>query len=284
MKNIAIFGVPRSGTSWLGQIFNSSPVVSYRYQPIFAYSFPENLSVKSSSKEIDNFHSELLKTSDDFVCQTRNISGNKTPKFKKEFITHLVWKEVRYLEVIENLINNSDTKIIGIVRHPCGVLKSWMNAPKEFETDWNILREWRLASKKNKNNYDYYGFEKWSEATDLFLKMKDKYPDQFSIVRYEDLLFDPRQVSKKLFDICELQFEQQTEEFIKQSTSRSSSDPYGVFRKDKKMDEWKVVLPTDIIESILEDNRFKRLSKYLNNEFSSISKEVSKSPHRSIPK
>ena len=37
MKNVAIFGVPRSGTSWLGQIFNSSPMVAYRFQPLFSY-------------------------------------------------------------------------------------------------------------------------------------------------------------------------------------------------------------------------------------------------------
>ena len=36
-KVIAIFGMPRSGTSFLGQILDSSPSVAYRLEPIFSY-------------------------------------------------------------------------------------------------------------------------------------------------------------------------------------------------------------------------------------------------------
>ena len=32
-------GVARSGTSWLGQIFDSSPEVRYSFQPLFSYEF-----------------------------------------------------------------------------------------------------------------------------------------------------------------------------------------------------------------------------------------------------
>ena len=38
LKKIAIFSVPRSGSSWLGQIFNSHEDVSFRMQPLFSYS------------------------------------------------------------------------------------------------------------------------------------------------------------------------------------------------------------------------------------------------------
>jgi hypothetical protein len=34
-----ISGAARSGTSWLGQILDSSPDVAYRFQPFFAYAF-----------------------------------------------------------------------------------------------------------------------------------------------------------------------------------------------------------------------------------------------------
>ena len=36
---ISIHGVPRSGTSWLGQILDSSPKVRYKFQPLFSYAF-----------------------------------------------------------------------------------------------------------------------------------------------------------------------------------------------------------------------------------------------------
>ena len=38
-KIILITGVARSGTSWIGQIIDSSPEVVYRFQPLFSYAF-----------------------------------------------------------------------------------------------------------------------------------------------------------------------------------------------------------------------------------------------------
>ncbi|MGD8427707.1 MAG: sulfotransferase, partial [Balneolaceae bacterium] len=204
MKNIAIFGVPRSGTSWLGQIFNSSPQVAYRYQPIFAYSFKRGLSELSSSEDIQTFHRELLCLDDDFVCQKRNISGNPAPQFTKKEITHLVWKEVRHLNVIENLIRKSSTKVIGIIRHPCGVLKSWMQAPREFKADWDVQEEWRFASKKNDGAHDFYGYERWLSAANMFLRLAEVYPGQFRILIYESLLRDSKSTVQGLFEFVDL--------------------------------------------------------------------------------
>ena len=34
-----IHGAPRSGTTWLGQLFNSHPAVKYCYQPFFSHAF-----------------------------------------------------------------------------------------------------------------------------------------------------------------------------------------------------------------------------------------------------
>ena len=86
MKNVAIFGVPRSGTSWVGQLFNSSPHTAYRYQPIFSYSFEESIDAESSEDDIAAFHQSLFETNDDFVLQKMNLSGNDAPSFPKEKI------------------------------------------------------------------------------------------------------------------------------------------------------------------------------------------------------
>lgn len=262
MKHVAIFGVPRSGTSWIGQIFNSSPHTAYRYQPIFSYSFEESIGAQSSKKEVQKFYEALLETEDDFVLQNKNISGNKTPSFSKAETSHLVWKEVRYLDIIENLIENSDTKVIGIVRHPCGVINSWHNAPKEFKKKWNILEEWQYAEKKNKTSHDFYGFEQWIEATELFLHLENQFPEQFAIQCYEKLAADPVVHTQKLFDFASLPFSEQTKSFINNSTSSSSTDPYDVFRKNKTGFEWINELDTVIINQIKNDERFIEIEKY----------------------
>ena len=41
MTPVFAFGVPRSGTSWFGELFNSSPRVAYRFQPLFSYAFKD---------------------------------------------------------------------------------------------------------------------------------------------------------------------------------------------------------------------------------------------------
>jgi hypothetical protein len=262
MDTVAIFGVPRSGTSWLGQIFNSSQNVAYRYQPIFAYSFEGSISAESSSKEIAEFYDLLLQTDDDFVCQTKNISGNKTPSFQKQQITHLVWKEVRFLDIIPNLIEQSDTKVIGIVRHPCGTIHSWHNASREFEDDWDIREEWRHAPKKNESRHDFYGYERWIESTQLFLDLEKQIPDQFQLVSYEQLVQNPQKHTQELFDFAGLPLGPQTRDFLKASTSSGSDDPYDVYRKNKTGFEWISSLDPVIINEIKNDSRFTAIEKH----------------------
>jgi len=263
LNSIVLFGAPRSGTSWLGQILNSSKKTAYRFQPIHSYSFDQTIHSGSSSDELKKFHHDLLKSDDPYLCQNINITGKALPSFIKETITHIVWKEVRYMEIINNLLENSDSKIIGIIRHPCGVLSSWVRAPKEFEKNWKIEEEWRYAEKKNSNISEYYGYEKWLEVVDIFQKAKEKYPSRFKIVVYENLVRNPLIESRSLFEFCELEFEEQAYNFIKNSTSKNSEDPYDVFKVKSVLDNWKDILPLDIQEKIKEDHRFKCL-KYWN--------------------
>lgn len=254
---VAIFGAPRSGTTWLGQIFNSSPHAAYRFQPLFSYRFKGRLRPDSTNVEIVQFYDDLLLTKDDFVLQTKNISGNKGLYFDKAEITHLVWKEVRYHFVIEQLIRKSSIKIIGIVRHPCAVINSWLNAPKEFDTSWNPLDEWRFAQRKNMGLMEEYnGFEKWKELAFLYLRLSKEYPHQFKIVVYERLNDQPHEMVRKLFDFVGLRIGDQTTEFIDASRSTESADPYGVFRVGKRNESWRVQLQPVIQDAILHDEHF----------------------------
>jgi hypothetical protein len=130
---VSIFGVPRSGTSWLGQIFNSSPYVAYRFQPLFSYTFKGRLNEESAKEEINSFYDDIYNTDDEFVLQYKNISGNKNIIFPKKQFSHLITKEVHFLNIIENLLKQTDRlKIIGIIRNPFSVISSWIKTPKEF--------------------------------------------------------------------------------------------------------------------------------------------------------
>ncbi|MDF1594396.1 MAG: sulfotransferase, partial [Desulfobacterales bacterium] len=166
MDKIAIFGVPRSGTTWLSQIFNSHPGVALRFQPLFSYGHKGRLSEYSSAMEIRKFFKEILFTQDPFALMTTEFQKNYPTFEKSEKPTHIVFKETRYLHIIENMLNIcSEIKIIGIVRNPLSVLASWVRAPKEFNKEWDINREWLYAPSKNQNRpEEFYGFDKWKEV------------------------------------------------------------------------------------------------------------------------
>lgn len=260
---VGIFGVPRSGTSWLGQIFNSSPHVAYRFQPLFSYTFKGRLSEHSKTREIENFYQELLLTHDDFILQDKNANNKKNPFFEKQEIGHLVWKEVRYHYVIENLLKNSDTKIIGLVRHPCAVISSWANAPKEFNSEWDILEEWFFAKNKNLDKKEEYnGYNKWKEIAFAFINFQERFSDQFQLIKYEDLNDQTEVVVRKLFDFCNIEWQSQTDQFIKNSKSITDNDPYGIFRKNQTNNEWENKLPMAIQQVILNDPDFISLNNF----------------------
>ena len=253
MDKIAIFGVPRSGTTWLSQILNSHPDVALRFQPLFSYGHKGSLSERSSAAEIRTFFEEILCTQDAFALMATEMQKNY-PAFQKTIMpTHIVFKETRYLHIIENILTQcSEVKIIGIVRNPLAVMASWVLAPKEFNSEWDINSEWRGAPSKNQNwSEEFYGFDKWKEIAEAFLRFKSQFPQQFFLVRYDELNRTPLDTTKKLYDFCGLKVCDQVENFLSASKSRHDSDPYSVFRAKASDDRWQGVLPDEIVKQIM---------------------------------
>jgi hypothetical protein len=267
IRVIGIHGAPRSGTSWLGQLFNSSEHVAYRYQPLFSYAFKGRLTATSSADQINGFFADLLTTDDEFVLQqgAASLSGYSLT-FRKSDITHLVYKEVRYHDIVENLLEHSSrAHVVGIIRNPCAVILSWFNAPKEFDPAWNRFDEWREASKKNLGRPEnWYGFQRWKELGSLFERLRSRFPRRFTIVRYEDLVAAPRKTLTALFETCGLPMSPQVLDFTKSSCERDDGLPYGVFRAGKGNDlKWVNELDRRIIEAIRADLRGTALEKYI---------------------
>jgi hypothetical protein len=257
MIKIAIHGVPRSGTSWLGSIFDSSEHVIYRHQPLFSYAFKSFLNENSSKSDIDRFYEAILSTDDEFILQKLKKNNHAIPTFRKRDLSHIIYKEARYHHILQNLLEkDSKIKIVGIIRNPKSVLISWYNAPKEFKIhEWDLQKEWRNAELKNDGKIEnYYGFNKWKETSALLLKLKDNYRDRVCIINYRQLLEDTNTVTNELFSFCELQITNQTLDFIAKSKSHDfSHDSYSVYRVNQSDDKWKNRLPGNIISEIDDD-------------------------------
>jgi hypothetical protein len=262
---IGLHGAPRSGTSWLGALFDSSEQVAYRFQPFFAYAFRGRIGPDSSASDIARFFDDLFATGDAFVTQSGEARlARQAPAFVKRHPTRLVYKEVRFHHLIEPILAAvPDARYVGIVRDPRSVLASWFAAPREFKAEWSKQAEWRRAPAKNAGlDENWYGYERWKELSLLFLDLAARFPDRFRLVRYEDLVQSTEAVTGSLFDFCGLVAGEQTIRFIRESTTRDDGDPYGVFRQRDSL-RANESLPAEIAAAIESDLVGSALQRFL---------------------
>ncbi|HEX5757392.1 MAG TPA: sulfotransferase [Arenimonas sp.] len=263
---LGIHGAPRSGTTWLGQLFNSHPAVAFRYQPFFSYAFRDRVSEASSDAAIRSFFDDLLHSNDPFVLQTgKERLARDALEFRKEHASWLVYKEVRFHHLLPRLLSAlPDARIIGLIRDPRAVLASWLRAPREFDAGWSIDAEWRSARLKNADKPEnWYGFDRWRELAWLFLALSRQYPGRFQILRYETLLREPRETMHAALASIGLPFDAQVERFVAASSSTDSDDPYGVFRVRQDSHGWRRILPPGIACSISEELQGTELAQFL---------------------
>jgi len=249
MRHVAIFGCPRSGTSWLGQILNASEHVAYRYQPLFSYEFKDWFGRRGVSEEsLLAFRQALLDARSDFVLQDlRPAKGEPT---------HLVWKEVRYHALMASLssLEGLDA-LVYLFRDPVDVLNSWYLAPKEFRAGQDIHAEWLHAPTKNVDACEFNGFARWKTSMRLACALAERHPGKFVPLSYERLRADPRTQVERLFATLGLAVSPQVDAFIGESTSRQVADPYAVFRTEQTP----LALPEDIVAAIEGDAEAREL-------------------------
>lgn len=264
---IALHGAPRSGTTWVGEIINSSPNTIYRYQPLFSYAHKDYLTPASTEKEIKEFYDRLLVCQDEFTNQTTKRKTGNLPQFTKAEITHIVYKEVRYHNLLFNLMRRTaDIKLIALIRNPMSVINSWLNAPREFRADlgWQITEEWRYSLKKNMNKpEEFNGYEKWKELTNIFLTLQSLFPERVHIIKYSQLLKHPIVETKELFGYLGLDYTSQTDNFLTESGKNQNNDPYSVYRSNQTDEAWKSNLSDEIVKEIEMDIKNTPLSEFL---------------------
>lgn len=253
MKKIAIHSVPRSGSTWLGEIFNSSFKTKYCYQPLFSYALKDYLTERSGKAEVQQFFRLCMGIKDEFVCQSEKRAKGILPIFSKvPPLTHVVYKEVRYHNILRNIMDaDDDMKLIGLIRNPLAVLSSWFEAPREFHPDWDRAAEWLTGQSKNRERAEeFYGFAKWVEVARLFHDLAERFPDRVMIIKYADLLADPHTVVSSLFDFSDLEVDSQVSEFLSESRKVTNDDTYSVYRGDASDRKWVDSVSQDIVAAV----------------------------------
>lgn len=264
MQKIAIHSVPRSGSTWLGEILNSSANVKYSYQPLFSYKFKDFLDERSPKKEIDNFFLMLKDNDDEYISQSSQRVAGMLPYFEKSsYITHVIYKEVRYHHILSNLLSQDEgIKLILLVRNPIEVMNSWINAPKEFDKTWDVKKELVNAELKNQGRKEnFFGLEAWVQTTILFEKLEKKYPERVFFLKYSTLKNDTLETVKNIFGFCDLNFTEKTSSFINESSKKNVLDTYSVFRGGKVSP---ITLDESLIDKIIKRVNEANLTHYIN--------------------
>jgi hypothetical protein len=253
---VTIAGVARSGTSWLGEILNSSPDVAYRFQPLFSYAFKDRVDINSTREEYEAFLRELYASKDPFLLQIDKRKSGVLPTFSKNDSPRvLVMKTARYHYLHIRFLNYfPNLKLLAIVRNPCAVIASWMSNPKEFPVGSDPWSEWRSGACKNQcKEENFFGFYKWRESTNIFIDLQAMFPDRVRVVRYEDLVENPVTISEALFQFVGLPFGDQTKRFLDESRNRHSDSPYAVYKKNNVKDNWRGKLDPRIVKDIEQE-------------------------------
>lgn len=252
-KLIALMGMPRSGTSWISQIFDSSPDTRFRLSPLFSYQYKNYLNESSTREEWLYVLQGSYESENEFMNQTERRRNKQYPDYfkKKDNPEILVIKDTRFHNLAHRILKLlSDAKIIVIVRNPCAMLYSWSNAPREFPAGADLMKEWRSGNCRKTGYGEFWGFQDWKETTLMYLEMERREPDRCRIIRYENLVDDPVGVTRHLFNFCGLEFTLATEKFLQDCHQRHDPSEYAVFKDPSVKDAWKGNLPYTIEQEI----------------------------------
>ena len=255
-KVIAIFGMPRSGTSFLGQVLDSCPSVVYRLEPIFSYKLKNMVDEDSTREQFNNFFQLAFESDEDeFMNQVEKRAKGHYPTFQKSDKESLVFKTTRFHNILPNLMENfheSELKVISLVRHPAGAIYSWINHPKEFPANCDYKIEWRNGLCRKTAKEEFWGFDDWKKVMLQHIELEKKYPN-FKIFQYENIVSNIEEEIKALFDYIEVPYTEQTKQFLLESQSKNIDDPYAVYKDKSVTSKWKTQLDEDIQDEIINE-------------------------------
>jgi len=263
---VALAGAARSGTSWVGLMLDSSPDVAYRFQPLFSYAFKDAVNVDSPRSEYERFFKGIYESSDDFLLQTAHKDEGIHPRFEQNSEQYvLAFKTCRYQYVLGRMLQHFEYfTLVGLVRDPRGTIDSWLKVPSEFPEGSDPRAEWRFGACKNEGREEhFFGFYKWREIAHMYLDLRDQFPNQVMIVRYEDFVINPVLSARIMFEFLDIDFTEQTEMFLGASHAVHNDSPFSVFKDKSIADCWKTDLDPYIASEIVREIKGTRLEMFL---------------------
>ena len=248
--------MPRSGTSWVGQLVESCPSVRYAMSPLFSYAFKNAVREGATRAEWEDVFRGAYQSDDEFINQTHRRRTHEYPTFatRDESPATLVVKFNRFQTLVPELLDCfPELKLVCIVRHPCGAIHSWLTTPKEFPPEADPMTQWRTGAVKKTGYGDNFGFDDWKWVTRMHARLAEERPEQVRLEQYEHLVEDPEGGVRRIFDFFGLPVMDQTMAFLQRSRRTVVEGHYSVFKPPSVKDRWRLELQPAIRDAILAD-------------------------------
>jgi hypothetical protein len=281
---IMVLGAPRSGTSWLGKIFDSHPDVLYRHEPDLALWEPQ-LPFLISDDRIDAYSGIAAQYVTRLITTPTLKASGQVPVFRKgyyrpgaralragmihglrwiegvsgsrrmrafpvpDFVNPESWPNLRI--VMKSVSARGRARVllealpgmrmVFLLRHPCGQVASTLRGQQQGRFDTGVFVRDVLATpgartygltEEQLNAASHVEQLAWHWAT-----MNELVTQAISgranarVLRYEDLCHEPVPQARELFQFSGLDWNPQTEGFVRDSTTYSGNERYfSVFR------------------------------------------------------
>lgn len=314
---ILVFGLPRSGTTWVGKLFDSHPDTLYRHEPdsvqrLSLPLYPEKEDASSYREELEKYVALLprlrspkvlgkqpsfpknYQSSAALLAYRASVVASKTisrlwrnfPCFYRPTAsgyerTRVVWKSIESSGRLGVCVDAlPDVRAIHLMRHPCGVIASRLRGAKAHgfgqptkSADSTWLLKQLLATAAGKahgvDENDIRQLTYHEQAAWLWCLTQEKIladvagSDRVLTVRYEDVCAEPFAMTRRMFEFVGLDWQLQTERFVRASTEGSNTDYYSVFKHPQSSAErWRSELSSQDIERILRILRNSPVSSY----------------------
>ncbi len=240
LPTVVVLSLPRSGSSWVGEVLGSAPKALYLREPLTqsavdfgAHNF--QLTDETFSEPPPNYETFLKAAFQGLpIFHPRVVTKPEQWSLYRRWGRRVVIKEVN-LRMCPLVIRKFQPRIILLVRHPAAVLQSWRRL------------KWAGSTQTEAEALAHDQARLLRQTLDTLAD----YP-QHCVVRYEDLCLDPVTQFRRLYDFAGFTWHEQVEALIQEHLQGGDrADTYGTFRKTAEMvDAWRGGLSQEELQSL----------------------------------